>query len=84
MEFAAGEHGLEDRCGVDGAFGGAGADECVDLVDEQQNVAASLDFFEYFLEAFFEITAVAAAGHKRTEVKRVELHVGQRVGARRC
>ena len=33
-----------------------------------------------FLEAFFEVTAVAAAGHKRAEVERVELLVGQRVG----
>ena len=41
LQLAAGQRGLEDVRGVDGAFGGAGADEHVHLVDEQHAVAAS-------------------------------------------
>ncbi len=40
LEFATGEHRLEDRGGVDGAFGSTGTHEGVDLVDEQEDVAA--------------------------------------------
>ena len=48
LELAAGEHGLEDRRCVDGAFGGSGTHERVDLVDEQDDVAASADLFQTF------------------------------------
>jgi hypothetical protein len=80
LQLAAGEHRLEDRCGVDRAFGGAGTDEGVDLVDEQQDVAAGLDLLEHLLQALLEVTAVAGSGDERTEVERVELLVGERVG----
>ena len=62
---------------VDGTLSGAGADERVDLVDEQQDVAASLDLLEHLLQALFEVTAVAAAGHKRPEIEGVQLLVGR-------
>ena len=59
LQLAAGEHRLEDRRGVDRALGGAGTDEGVDLVDEQQDVAAGLDLLEHLLEALLEVAAVA-------------------------
>src|SRR5206468_13062532 len=68
--FAAGEHRLEDAGRVDGTFGSTGTDERVDLVDEHDDVAAGADLLEHLLQALFEVTAVAAAGDKRTEVKR--------------
>ena len=80
LQLAAGQHRLEDRRRVDGAFGGAGADERVDLVDEQHDVAAGLDLLEHLLEALLEVAAVAAAGDQRAEVERVQLLVAQRVG----
>ena len=49
----------------------------MDFIDEQNNVAASLNFFQNFLQALFKITAIAAAGNKRTQVKCVQLFVGQ-------
>ena len=52
----------------------------MDLVDEKDDVAAGANFFEHFLEALFEITAITATSHKGTEVKCVELFVGQRFG----
>ena len=39
-QLAAGEHRLEQVGGVDGALGGAGADDRVQLVDEQDDLAA--------------------------------------------
>ena len=65
---------------VDGAFGGARADERVQLVDEQDDVAAGLDFLEHLLEALFEITAVTRPGHEGAEVERVELLAGEGLG----
>ena len=80
LQLAAGEHRLEDRGGVDRTLGGTGADERVDLVDEQQDVAARLDLLEHLLQALLEVTAVAGAGDECAEVERVELLVGERVG----
>ena len=80
LQLAAGEHRLEDRRRVDRPLGGAGADERVDLVDEQQDVAAGLDLLEHLLQALLEVAAVAAAGDEGAEVERVELLVAQRVG----
>ena len=59
LELAAGEHRLEDGGRVDRALGRAGADQRVQLVDEQDDVAARLDLLEHLLEALLEVTAVA-------------------------
>ena len=80
LQLAAGEHRLEDRSGVDRALGGAGTDERVDLVDEEDDVAAGLDLLEDLLQPLLEIAAVARAGDERAEVERVQLLVAQRVG----
>jgi hypothetical protein len=40
LQLAAREHRLEDAGRVDGALGGTGTDERVDLVDEEDDVAA--------------------------------------------
>ena len=73
LQLAAGQHRLEDRRRVDGAFGRAGAHERVQLVDEQDDVAAGADLLEHLLEALLEVAAVAGAGDERAEVERVEL-----------
>ena len=80
LQLAAGEHRLQDAGRVDGALGGAGTDERVDLVDEQDDVAAGLDLLEHLLQALLEVAAVAAAGDECAEVERVQLLVAQRVG----
>ena len=83
LQLAAGQHRLEDRGRVDRALGGTGTDEGVDLVDEQDDVAAGADLLEDLLQPLLEVTAVAAAGHQRAEVERVELLVLQRLRAPR-
>ena len=80
LQLAAGQLRLEDLGGVDGALGGTRTDQRVQLVDEQDDVAAGVDLLEHLLQAFLEVTAVAAARHQRTQVKRVELLVLQRLG----
>ncbi len=80
LQLAPGQHGLEDRGGVDGAFGGAGADQGVQLVDEQDDVAAGADLLEHLLEPLLEVTPVARAGDEGAEVEGVELLAGERLG----
>ena len=80
LELAAREHGLQDRRGVDGAFGRARADQRVDLVDEQDDVPARADLLEHLLQALFEVAAVARPRDERAEVERVELLVRERDG----
>ena len=52
----------------------------MDLVDEQDDVAASFDFFEHFLQTLFEVSAIATACNKCTEVECVELLAGESLG----
>ncbi len=80
LQLASRQHGLEDRRGVDGALGGTGTHQGVDLVDEQDDVAAGADLLEHLLEALLEVTAVAGAGHQRAQVQRVEVLVLERLG----
>src|SRR3982750_3215371 len=46
-------------------------DQRVQLVDEQDDVAAGLDLLEHLLQALFEVTAVAGAGDQGAQVQRV-------------
>ena len=55
-------------------------DERVDLVDEQDDVAAGADLLEHLLQALLEVAPVAAARHQRTQVEGVELLAVQRLG----
>ena len=79
LELAARECRLEDGCRVDRALGGAGADEVVQLVDEQDDVAALGDLLHHLLQALLELTAVLRAGHERGQVERVDLLVLERL-----
>jgi hypothetical protein len=62
---------------VDRALGGACADEVVQLVDEQDDVAALGDLLHHLLEALLELAAVLRAGDERRQVERVDLLVAQ-------
>src|ERR1700722_13441441 len=75
LQLTAGQHRLEDGGRVDRALGGPGPDESVDLVDEQDDVAAGADLLEHLLEPLFEVAAVPGPGHQGPEVQRVQLLV---------
>ena len=80
LKLAARQHGLEDGRGIHRALRGARPDEGVDLVDEQDDVAAGAHLLEDLLEALLEIAAVARAGHETAHVQGVELPVAQGLG----
>ena len=70
-QLPAREHRLEQVRGVDGALGRAGADDRVQLVDEEDDVALGvLDLGEDGLEPLLELAAVLRAGEQRADVER--------------
>ena len=80
-QLAAGEHRLEQVRGVDGALRGARADDRVQLVEEQHDLAAGvLDLLEHGLQALLELAAVLRAGEQRADVERDDAAVAQRLG----
>ena len=71
VQLAAGEHRLEQVRGVHRALGRPGADDRVQLVDEQDHPALGvLDLLEHGLEALLELAAELGAGDDRAEVER--------------
>ncbi len=69
---------LEQVRGVHGAApGAAGADQVVDLVDEQDRVALRRQRGEHRLQAVLEIAAVARAGEQRAEVEAIDAGVAE-------
>src|SRR5699024_5001669 len=79
LQFTTSQHWFENRCGINGTFCGTGTNQGVDLVNEQDNVTAGTDFFEYFFQAFFEVTTVTGTCNQRTQIQGVELLVFQRL-----
>src|SRR5204863_1000228 len=77
LDLTASERGLEDRRGIDRALGGARADEVVQLVDEEDDVAALGDLLHHLLEALLELAPVLRAGDERRQVERVDLLVAK-------
>ena len=77
LQLAARERRLQDRGRVDRAFCSACADEIVQLVDEQDDVAPLHDLLHDLLQALFELTAVLRARDERSKVERVDLLVLQ-------
>ena len=80
LQLAARERRLQDRSGVDRAFGGARTDEIVQLVDEQDDVAALHDLLHDLLQPLLELAAVLRAGDERGEVERVDLLALEQLG----
>ena len=70
-QLAASEHRLQHVGRVDGALGGARADDRVQLVDEEDDLALGLpDVLEDGLQPLLELAAVLRAGEKRADVER--------------
>src|SRR5205814_10629825 len=79
LQLAACQRRLQDRRRVDRALRGTRPDEVVQLVDEQDDVAALGDLLHHLLQALLELTAVLRARDERCEVERVDLLVLQDV-----
>ena len=71
VQFAARQHRLQHVRRVHRSFGGAGADDGVQLVDEQDDLSLGVgDFLEHRLQPFLEFAAVLRAGDERAHVER--------------
>ncbi len=80
-QLAARESGLEHVPRVHRALGGARADERVELVDEEDDLAVGLlDFLQDRLEALLEFAAVLRAREHGAEVERDDALVLERLG----
>ncbi|OQC18873.1 MAG: hypothetical protein BWX69_03180 [Planctomycetes bacterium ADurb.Bin069] len=70
VQLAPGKGGLQHVARIDGALGLAGADDGVQLVDEENDAAvAADDLAEHGLEPFLELAAELGAGHQRAHVE---------------
>ena len=70
-QLAAGQRRLEHVGGVHRAFGRAGADQGVQFVDEQDDLAGGFGhFLQHGLQAILEFAAILRAGHQRGQVQR--------------
>ena len=73
LELAARQHGLEHLGRVDRPLGGTRTHEGVDLVDEQDDIAARADLLEDLLQTLLEVAAVTRTRDQRPHVKAVDL-----------
>ena len=70
LQFTAGQGGLQDITGIDGALRRAGADQGVQFVDEQHHLVLRLaDLVHHLLHALLELAAVLRAGDQRREIQ---------------
>ena len=69
LQFAARERRLQHVAGVDRTFGRTGADERVQLVDEQNDLLVLRDLVHDRLEALLELTTVLRARDDRRHVE---------------
>ena len=70
-QLAARQHRLQQVGGVDRALGGAGADDRVQLVDEQDDLAlGGDDLGQHGLQPLLELAAELGAGQQRADVER--------------
>src|SRR5262249_12224557 len=80
LDLASGQGGLEDVGGVDGALGAAGADQGVQLVDEQDGVTGASDLVHDGLDALLELAAVLGAGDHHGQVEHDDAAVAEQLG----
>src|SRR5205823_14947923 len=80
LQLATSQRRLQDVGRIDRALRGAGADECVQLVDEQDDVVRVAKLFDDLLEALLELSAVFRAGDEGADVEREHALALQRPG----
>ena len=80
-QLPAGEHRLEQVGGVDRALGRAGADDRVQLVEEQDDRAAGVgDLFQDALQPLLELASIGRSCDQGAHVQRDHAAVAQRLG----
>ena len=80
LDLAAGQGRLEHVGGVDRPLGAAGADQGVQLVDEEDRVLGAPDLVHDGLDPLFELAAVLGAGDHHREIQDHDPAVAQQLG----
>ena len=80
LDLAPSQRRLQDVGGVDGAFGGAGTDQSVELVDEEHDLTTRSDLVEDLLQPLFELSAVLGSRDQGAHVESQHALVHQRLG----
>ena len=80
LDLAARERGLQHVGGVNGAFGRAGPNERVQLIEEQDDVLRLPDLLHDRLQPLLELATVLRAGHEGAEVELEQPLVQEDVG----
>src|SRR5690606_36672455 len=80
LNLAAREGRLEHIGSVDGAFRAARADQGVQLVDEQDDVAGPADLIQDRLDPLLKLAAVFRAGHHHGQIEDDDAPVGKDLG----
>ncbi|MMZ58759.1 hypothetical protein D1872_207500 [compost metagenome] len=70
LQLSASKCRFQNVGGINRAFCTARTDQCVQLVDEQDNVACLADFIHNFFQAVFKFTAIFGACDNRAHIKR--------------
>jgi hypothetical protein len=73
LQLAAGEGRLQDRSCIDRSLSRSSADEIVELVDEEDDVAALGDLLHHLLQPLLELAPVLRPGDEGREVEGVDL-----------
>ena len=69
LHLAAGQGGFDDVAGIHRAFGAAGPDDGVHLVDEEDDVLVLSDLVHHGLDAFLELAAILGARDHQRQVQ---------------
>src|SRR6266481_4415303 len=68
--FAARQHGFEQVAGIHGTFGTPSANDSVQLIDKQDDVALGLLYFlEHGLEPLFKFAAILRTRNQRAHIE---------------
>ena len=79
-QFAAGQRGLQHVRSIDGAFGRAGADQRVKLVNEKNDLTlGAFNLFQNRLQTIFKLATVFGAGEHRSQIETHQSFVAQRL-----
>ncbi len=78
LQLAPAERGLDDVRGVHRAFGRAGADDGVQLVDKKDDVLGAANFVHHGFDSLFELSAILRARDHQGEVEGDDFFVAQK------
>ena len=79
LDFSTRQRRLQDGCGIDGALCGAGANDGVNLVNEEDVILGFLQLSNNLLHAVLKLTAILRTSYQTCQVERPNLLTAQNV-----